>query len=132
VDTSGSVGDKLLAAFWQEIRAMAKRVEVVIVECDAGIHAVWRKRRYRKASMHGGGGSNFTPGFLLATGQLHDVPRHWKALAHGASHLVFLTDGDITVPDTNPAPQKVYWAIPTGCKAPTEAYGEVVPLSIEN
>lgn len=131
VDTSGSVGDAMLAAFWEEVRAISCKAEVIVVECDAGIHAVWRLRGRRKVNLHGGGGSDFRPAFLLAQGRLGDVPRKWKALAAGASHLVFLTDGDITVPDANDTGLKVFWAVPAQNSPPTKAYGKLVPLSIE-
>jgi hypothetical protein len=45
--------------------------------------------------------------------------------------MIFLTDGDIGVPEANPTGLDIYWAVPANCKAPTEAYGERIPMAVE-
>jgi hypothetical protein len=131
VDTSGSITQEMLAAFWVEIRAMAKKLEVIVMECDAGLHAVWRVKGRRAPPMRGGGGSDFTPVFDLLAGRDRRSPRRWRSLATGATHVVLLTDGDITVPAACSKGLKVFWAEPKGNTPPTLAYGELVPIELE-
>lgn len=127
IDTSGSVSSTLLGAFWVEVLAMARQVGVVVVECDAAVHDAWLLRHRGVPRLKGGGGSSFQGVFDLVAGQ-GEHPRRWRSLVAGASALVFLTDGDIHVPESNPTELDVYWVVPRGAKAPTEAYGEVVEM----
>jgi predicted metal-dependent peptidase len=130
VDTSGSVGDDLLAAFWAEIRAMGQRVQVCVVECDAAVHDAWLLRRRAAPLLKGGGGSDFRGVFDLVCGKGNHLQR-WRQAVAGATSLVFLTDGDIAVPESCPGHLDVYWAIPENKKPPTTAYGNCIRLNVE-
>lgn len=129
VDTSGSVGQKLLGAFWHEIQAMRRNVAVCIIECDARVHDAYLLTN-RVPELKGGGGSSFVPVFDLLRG-IGDWPRKWRSASSAAGSLIFLTDGDIAVPETNLTGLDVYWAVPRNKAPPTTSYGTVVPLEVD-
>jgi predicted metal-dependent peptidase len=131
VDTSGSVSDALLAAFWHEVRNVMRRCDVVLIECDAAIHDVRLLKGRKVPALKGGGGSDFNGVFQLALGE-GDYDRKWKALASQASALIFLTDGAIAVPQKNKTGLPVYWCIPQGCNPPTTEYGETIRMSVDD
>lgn len=131
VDTSGSVSDKLLAAFWHEVRNITRRCEVILVECDAAVHDVKSVKGRKVPGLKGGGGSNFSGVFDLVLGK-GDYDRKWKALAHEPAALIFLTDGAIAVPDKNLTGVDVYWCIPDNCNPPTTTYGEVIKMNADD
>jgi predicted metal-dependent peptidase len=130
VDTSGSVGTDLLTAFWHEIRALMQKVEVCVIECDAGVHDARILRGHRYPGLKGGGGSDFTPAFNLISGQ-GTWSREWRGAVHGGTHIIFLTDGAIGVPKANPTDLPVYWALPEGASPPTGDYGTPIFLNVD-
>jgi predicted metal-dependent peptidase len=84
VDTSGSIDDDLLSAFFSEVHALWRLgVDVTVIECDAEIEegGVWKYHgRFARRST-GGGGTDF------------DAPIAW-ANRNPVDGLVYLTDGD--------------------------------------
>jgi predicted metal-dependent peptidase len=83
VDTSGSIDDGLLAAFFSEVHALWRLgVDVTVIECDAEIAegGVWQYRGRFARRTSGGGGTNF------------DAPITW-ANRNPVDGLVYLTDG---------------------------------------
>jgi predicted metal-dependent peptidase len=84
VDTSGSIDDDLLSAFFSEVHALWRLgVDVTVIECDAEIEegGVWKYQgRFARRST-GGGGTDF------------DAPIAW-ANRNPVDGLVYLTDGD--------------------------------------
>ncbi len=83
VDTSGSIDDDLLLAFFSEVHALWRLgVDVTVIECDAEIEegGVWKYQgRFARRST-GGGGTDF------------DAPVAW-ANRNPVDGLVYLTDG---------------------------------------
>jgi len=83
IDTSGSVSDEQLAAFYVEVNAIHadKRNIVTVVECDAAVHAVYEYSG-TPAKVTGRGGTAFTPA-------LECVEKMYPRV----DGLVYLTDG---------------------------------------
>ncbi|MEM0998403.1 MAG: VWA-like domain-containing protein [Bacteroidota bacterium] len=72
IDTSGSVGDEELRAFFAEIYHIYKRgSEVMVVECDADIHASYLYKGRAPTEITGRGGTNFTPPIAYANSTYH-------------------------------------------------------------
>jgi len=83
IDTSGSIGDDMLQAFFAEVHALWRLgVEVTVIECDAAITpgGVWKYRGRTERHADGGGGTDF------------DAPIEW-ANSHAVDGLIYLTDG---------------------------------------
>lgn len=124
VDTSGSIGDKMLKEGLSEIQGVCEDLGIGVraVVCDAAVHDdVEVEDAYELAEhLSGGGGSNFCPAFD-------------KLQEEGYEGVVIaFTDGDIWVPQTKPENLKgVLWCIYEGCHAPTEVYGETVKIPRE-
>jgi predicted metal-dependent peptidase len=124
VDTSGSIGDRMLKEGLSEIQGVCEdlglSVRAMII--DAAIHAdVEVADAYELAEqLSGGGGSNFIPAFD-------------KLQAEGYDGVVIaFTDGDICVPSVKPENLRgVLWCIYEGCHAPTESWGETVLIPRE-
>jgi len=124
VDTSGSIGDRMLKEGLSEIQGVCEDlglgVRAMII--DAALHAdVEVEDAYELAeSLSGGGGSNFIPAFEKLQKEGYD------------GVVVAFTDGDICVPSCKPESIRgVLWCIYEGCHAPTEAWGETVKIPRE-
>ena len=66
IDTSGSIGDKLLHTFISEINSLMTRTgcEVLLVDCDARVQQVSMHRKPIQGYVaRGGGGTDFRPAF---------------------------------------------------------------------
>jgi predicted metal-dependent peptidase len=63
IDTSGSINEKTLQLFWNEIIGIQKAgAKITIIECDCAIHKVWElNRKATLPELKGGGGTNFDP-----------------------------------------------------------------------
>jgi len=124
VDTSGSIGDRMLKEGLSEIQGVCEDLGIGVraVICDAAVHDDVDVSDAYELSEHlsGGGGSNFNPAFD-------------KLQLEGFDGVVIaFTDGDICVPSTKPDNLRgVLWCIYEGCHEPTSAYGDVVRIPRE-
>lgn len=124
VDTSGSIGDKMLKEGLSEIQGVCDDLGIGVraMIIDAALHDdVEVADAYELAEkLSGGGGSDFNPAFD-------------KLQAEGYDGVVIaFTDGDIAVPATKPDNIRgILWCIYEGCRTPTEHYGETVMIPRE-
>lgn len=120
VDTSGSITDKVLAAFQTEIRTIASEVrpsKIIVIYCDAAINRVqeFEKDDTINLKMCGGGGTDFNP------------PFRYVAKENLQPHaFIYLTDGHGPFPNKPEYP--VVWCMTTDVKAP---FGHHVRVEIE-
>ncbi len=63
IDTSGSIDEKTLQLFWNEIIGIQKAgAKITIIECDCEIQKVWElNRKATLPELKGGGGTSFDP-----------------------------------------------------------------------
>ena len=107
VDTSGSMSNECLSDISAELEVMARRVKIIVVECDTEIHAAYAYKGAIK-QVHGRGGTDLRPAFDK------DLIRK-----HRASLIVIFTDGDAGVPEKQP-PVPVVWCLTPDGKKPTK------------
>jgi predicted metal-dependent peptidase len=124
VDTSGSIGDRMLKEGLSEIHGVCEDLGIGIraMVIDAALHADVEVENVEDLAEHlaGGGGSNFVPAFDKLREEGYD------------GVVIAFTDGDICVPQTKPDNLRgVLWCIYEGCHAPTEHYGETVEIPRE-
>lgn len=126
IDTSGSIGDRELSAFWAEVGGIlndCKPREIVVIGCDAqvreaDVHRVASLDELDAARMKGlggGGGTSFVPVFQYC--EDHDLR---------PETLIYLTDLYGRAPVEAP-PYPVVWCVTTDEKAP---WGEVVRIKL--
>ena len=136
MDTSGSmfgsdedVDNLRMAMGLVKNLARSKGMEVLVVQCDAGVTQVMTTQEAlksidkRRFDVVGKGGSDFTEGFELIWKEMKD-----KDPLFGAPIIVF-TDGGITVPAAPPKNlprHQTLWITTPGQNAPTKAWGEHV------
>jgi predicted metal-dependent peptidase len=91
IDTSGSVSDKELVEFFNEIYHIYKSgTDVTVVECDTQIQRVYQyKGKLEDLKVAGRGGTDFEPVFEYA---LKNKNKY--------NNLIYLTDGECTAPQT--------------------------------
>jgi predicted metal-dependent peptidase len=102
IDTSGSVSNKDLEEFFNEIHHIYKTgTEVDIIECDAAIQRVYRYdgKQKDKIEVKGRGGTSFEP-----------VMVYLKEHKGKYQNIIYLTDGCCPAPDTNPV-RPILWVI---------------------
>jgi predicted metal-dependent peptidase len=124
VDTSGSIAERELSAFFAEVGGILNAVRpkrIVVIGCDAEVSQVDEVRSLdefqllRSKGIRGGGGTDFRPVF--------DYVRDNNLQPET---LVYLTDGYGAFPDTKPAYPTI-WAMTTDEKAP---WGDVVRIKV--
>lgn len=101
IDTSGSIGDAELDAFFREIHSLWRLgVDVTVIECDAAIPdgGVWKYVGRRRRQPEGGGGTDFDPAIAFANTKPFDG-------------VVYLTDG--LGPRTVPSRWRMLWMLTT-------------------
>lgn len=99
VDTSGSIDQDMVNAFFTEIHAAWKAgASVHIVECDATIQRDYPYTGRQPKDISGGGGTEFEPVFL------------WMQKQKPFDGVLYLTDGCGSPPITRPR-CKVLWVI---------------------
>jgi len=138
MDTSGSMfnetdKDNLRMAMGLVKRlASSKGMDVVVVQCDAGLQRVMTTKEalaqieQGKFEVNGGGGSDFTEGFEYIWKEMKE-----KDALYGAPIIVF-TDGGITVPEMPPKHlprHQTLWITTPGQRAPTSQWGEHLILA---
>lgn len=100
VDTSASITENDYRIFNGELLNMYKSgANIIIAECDAKVHSVYRYTPSNVPTFIGGGGTDFRPVFEFATSRSH------KLISAPPDVIVILTDG------AGPAP--VSTSIPT-------------------
>lgn len=124
VDTSGSIGDRMLKEGLSEIQGVCEDLGIGVkaVVCDAAVHANVDVSDVEELAEYlgGGGGSNFIPAFDELQKEGFD------------GVVIAFTDGDICVPSVKPENLRgVLWCIYEGCHAPTEQYGETIQIPRE-
>jgi predicted metal-dependent peptidase len=125
VDTSGSIGDRMLKEGLAEIQGVCEDLGIGVraMVIDAALHAdVEVEDAYELANNHlaGGGGSNFIPAFDKLQEEGYD------------GVVIAFTDGDIAVPSVKPENLRgVLWCIYENCHSPTDAYGETIQIPRE-
>jgi predicted metal-dependent peptidase len=124
VDTSGSIGDRMLKEGLSEINGVCEDLGIGVraMIIDAAIHGDVMVDNVEDLAEHlaGGGGSNFIPAFERLQEEGYD------------GVVIAFTDGDISVPATKPENLRgVLWCIYENCRTPTEAYGETIVIPRE-
>jgi predicted metal-dependent peptidase len=91
IDTSGSVSDKELLEFFNEIYHIYKSgTDVTVIECDAAIQRIYEyKGKLEDLSVKGRGGTSFEPVFAY----LYENRDKYN-------NLIYLTDGECSSPKT--------------------------------
>ena len=91
IDTSGSVSDKELLEFFNEIYHIYKSgTDVTVIECDATIQRIYEyKGKLEDLSVKGRGGTSFEPVFAY----LYENRDKYN-------NLIYLTDGECSSPKT--------------------------------
>lgn len=125
VDTSGSIGDRMLKEGLSEIQGVCEDLGIGVraIVVDAAVHAdVDVSDAYELADhLSGGGGSDFCPAFNKLQEEGYD------------GVVIAFTDGDICVPSTKPENLRgVLWCIYENCRTPTESYGETIIIPKES
>jgi len=99
VDTSGSIDQKMVEAFFTEIHAAWKAGATVhVVECDASVQRDYRYAGKPPTQVAGGGGTEFEPVF------------RWMQEQSQFDGCLYLTDGCGPAPKTRPR-CKLLWVI---------------------
>lgn len=124
VDTSGSIGDRMLKEGLSEINGVCEDLGIGVraMIIDADLHADVECENVEEVieNLSGGGGSNFIPAFDKLQEEGYD------------GVVIAFTDGDICVPACKPENLRgVLWCIYEGCHAPTDAWGETVTIPRE-
>lgn len=102
VDTSGSIDQKMVEAFFTEIHAAWKAGATVhIVECDAEVQRDYKYAGKPPREISGGGGTEFEPVF------------RWMQDQSQFDGCLYLTDGQGPAPTTRPR-CKLLWVITGG------------------
>jgi hypothetical protein len=117
IDTSGSVGPGLLGLIADELVELGRRHEVVVVECDAAVQAVYHFSG-RLTAVRGRGGTDFR--------QVLN-PAFWRKYSPGV--IVYFTDGRGPAPPDPPA-CPLLWCLTPGGRRPA-GYGLVVTLATD-
>ncbi|MCA9493304.1 MAG: hypothetical protein KC621_25410, partial [Myxococcales bacterium] len=121
VDTSGSIREEDLQAFFVEIDGIWRSgSEVVVIECDAKVQGAWRYEGRHPGAVHGRGGTDFEPVMRW----LH------RAEVGRFDALVYLTDGMAGAPGTRP-PCPVLWVVTSrGTVGEHLRFGRTVRLAV--
>jgi predicted metal-dependent peptidase len=115
IDTSGSMSAAMLADISAELGVMARHFEVVVVECDASIQAVYPYKPI--TDVHGRGGTDFRPPLAADFLKLHRPDL-----------VVYFTDGGGPAPCDAPT-VPVLWCITEGGRKPA-SWGREVDLHV--
>lgn len=121
VDTSGSIDQKMLEAFFTEIHAAWKAGATVhIVECDASVQRDYKYAGKPPREISGGGGTEFEPVF------------RWMQDQSQFDGCLYLTDGCGPAPTTRPR-CKLLWVITGGDEDSEDRlpFGPTVDLQID-
>ncbi len=112
LDTSGSMGLDELEMISLELERMGRDAEVVVVEADTQVQAVYRYRK-RIDSVEGRGGTDFRPALSRAF-----------LTKQNARGVVYLSDGHGQAPEREPI-VPVIWCLTAEGRRPSEWGREV-------
>lgn len=98
IDTSGSISMPEYNKFFGQILTLTDKATFDVVECDARIQHQYRFIGQIHETVHGGGGTDFTPVIDLFTTNR----RHYD-------NLIYFTDGEAPMPKN--APKGMLWAL---------------------
>ena len=121
VDTSGSIDQEMLEAFFTEIHAAWKAGATVhVVECDASVQRDYKYAGKPPREISGGGGTEFEPVF------------RWLQDQSQFDGCLYLTDGQGPAPTTRPR-CKLLWVITGGDEDSEDRlpFGPTVHLQID-
>jgi predicted metal-dependent peptidase len=123
LDTSGSIDQNMLEAFFSEIHAAWKAGATVhVVECDADVQSDYRYVGKPPHEVSGGGGTKFEPVF------------RWMREQRPFDGCLYLTDGCGPPPSTRP-PCRLLWVIAgnadIGDDENTLPFGSSISLPVE-
>jgi len=114
IDTSGSMTDAILAGVSTELSVMSRTHQIIVVECDREIQAVYP---YRPISeVHGRGGTDFRPPFSA------EFLRQ-----HRPDLVIYFTDGCGKTPAASPR-IPVIWCLTLRGKQPC-GWGKIVRMA---
>lgn len=117
LDTSGSVSDKELLEFMQEIRHIYKTgADVTVVHADAAIQKIEAYNPKAEYKIYGRGGTSFDP-----------VVDYYNANIRKYSCLVYLTDGEAPAPET--VKGHVLWVLSTQSNETNHLPGTTIKLN---
>lgn len=101
IDTSGSIDPDTMKLFFREIDQIQRTgADILVIECDASVGAAYPYRGIPPSSVHGGGGTDFTPAFRW----LREEARQ------RFDGCIYLTDGYADTPLVQP-PCRLLWVI---------------------
>ena len=119
IDTSGSVSNKDLVEFFNEIHHIYKTgTEIDIIECDTVIQRVYKYdgKQKEKIEVKGRGGTEFEP-----------VIKYLNEHKGKYQNIIYLTDGYCPAPDTKPS-RPILWVISEGGKIGEDLPGAKVQI----
>ena len=121
IDTSGSISDKELGRFLNELRAILRaypKVEIQLYACDAALHGPWPIDMDSDAipKLPGGGGTDFRPFFKHLD----------KSTSPDAA--IYLTDGYGDFPKQPPKYPTLWVITPGGLESSAFPFGEVARM----
>jgi len=114
IDTSASMTDEMLGAINRELESLSRDHQVVVVECDCEIQAVYRYRPI--ICVQGRGGTDFRPPLERAF-----------LRKHAPDLVIFFTDGLGPAPDHRPYLPVIWTLTPGG--TPPVPWGEVLRMA---
>ena len=119
IDTSGSIGEYVLAVFFREIHGIWKNdAEVMVVECDADVQRTYDYKGKNPKAVEGGGGTSFDPA-LQWVSNLRNGP---------FDACIYLTDGYASEPKVR-LRFPMLWVITAGGNAGDHLkFGRVIQL----
>lgn len=90
IDTSGSVSEKDLQDFFNEINHIHNAgICITVIECDTRIGRIYEYKKNQDNSVTGRGGTSFEPVF-----------KYWRDNMRKYDSLIYLTDGEAYPPET--------------------------------
>jgi len=119
IDTSGSVSDKELLEFFNEIYHIYKSgTDVTVIECDAKIQRIYEyKGKLENLSIQGRGGTSFEPVFAY----LYENRDKYN-------NLIYLTDGECPPPSTQVL-KPILWVHSSKSKINEELPGSKIKIT---
>lgn len=117
IDTSGSVSDKELIEFMNEIHHMHKAgVSITIAQCDADIHDIKEYNGKFDGRIHGRGGTSF-----------EEPIKYFNEHKRQFSTLIYLTDGYASTPHNKPR-GSMLWVISSNGKGQPDLPGHQIKI----
>lgn len=119
VDTSGSISQAELDAFFGELHHIWKQgAEVMVVECDLQVTATYPYRGQAPTQVHGRGGTSFDPPIALANETYHP------------DALIYFTDGIAPAVKTQPRMPILWMLSAQGAAQESDYYARLTGMKI--